>query len=210
MNNKRSIVAAILLIALLVSSCLARNDDSPPQTPDDNSLDQPGNTTPQNDPPNQDDDKNSDDSQQQDKEFGVYPGDRAYDFELEDLEGNTIKLSDYKGKVVVLTFWQSTCYYCRMTLPLLDKLYTTYKDGDTVVLAINVAEDKDKVSRLVDDEGFTMPVLLDREAETAKKYLISGLPTSYIINRDGLISAYHISLMEYEQMEAYVEAAFKE
>jgi peroxiredoxin len=210
MNNRRAVILAILITALLATSCFTTKNNDQSHGPDDKSLNQPGAEAQHNGAVDQDDIENGDGAREENKDFGVYPGDKAFDFELEDLEGNTVKLSDYLGKVVMITFWQTTCHYCRMELPLLDELYSAYKDGDLAIFAVNVAEDSEKVSRMVEDDGLMLPVLLDKGAVIAKRYLISALPTSYIINRNGLISAFHIGLMEYDEMEAYVEAAFKE
>lgn len=209
MKKRHVIIVLMLILTLITVSCAAKDKAPSESEPQDSSIDQPGAQGAQGE---QDENDNNKDQIKQDEnaDYGVYHGDKAYDFRLEDLEGNVVNLSDYKGKTVIVTFWQTTCSWCRKELPLFNKLYETYKDGDLVVLAVNIAEDKTKVAQVAEDEGFTFPVLLDGQAEVAKKYLISGLPTSFIINGRGIISAVHIGYMEYSQMEAYVEAAFKE
>ncbi|MBA1334789.1 MAG: hypothetical protein HPY66_0409 [Firmicutes bacterium] len=209
MKKRHVIIALMLMVTLITVSCASKDRTPSGPEPQDSSIDQPGTTGMQGEQKKNDDNKNQV-KQGENADYGVYHGDKAYDFKLEDLEGNVVSLSDYKGKTVIVTFWQTTCSWCRKELPLFNKLYETYKDGDLVVLAVNIAEDKAKVAQVAKDEGFTFPVLLDGQAEVAKKYLISALPTSFIINGKGIISAVHIGYMEYSQMEAYVEAAFKE
>ena len=202
--------AAVLLLAVLVWAPTLQKDVSPGEIPGDDSIDQPGVS---GDLDGNKDNTEGDVSGGGNKESngdGVYPGDMACDFELADLEGNMVKLSDYRGRVVLINFWQTTCSWCREELPLLDELYKAYKDGDVVALAVNIAEDKEKVRQMVEDNGFTFPVLLDTEAEAAKKYLVSSIPTNYIITPGGEISNMHIGLVTYQQMEQYVEAAFRE
>lgn len=210
---KKWILAAVaVLLIVLTAWLLMQKDNAPPNTvPPDKSLNQPGaapgSSAEENGAPEL---TEIPEEESEEGKHGVYPGDRAFTFELADLEGNTIRLSDYMERVVLLCFWQTTCSWCLEELPLMDRLYKTYKDGDVTVLAINVGEDREEVSRFVSEKGFSFPVLLDADAEVSKKYLVSYLPTNYIINRQGEISAVHIGLMEYDQMVGYIEAAFKE
>jgi peroxiredoxin len=204
------VIAAAVLLILLVWVLIPENLAPPGNTPEDNSLNQPGVDGNNNNGDNATEENTQQDPDRGKNDYGVYPGDTAYNFQLIDLEGNYVNLSDYRGKVVVLNFWQTACSWCEEELPLLDELYKTYKDGDVMVLAINIGETKEKIAQVVVDKGFTFPVLLDREAEIAKKYLISSTPTNYIITRQGIISDMHIGYLEYNQMEQYVEAAFRE
>lgn len=210
MIRKTYILVVILIVVLVVASCAAKDKTPGQPVPQDNSINQPEAVGKQEEQAGKGGDNTLGSLEDKNADYGVYPGDKAYGFELKDLEGNVVNLSDYKGKVVIVTFWRTDCSWCRKELPLFDKLYKAYKDGDLVVLAVNVGEAKKKVSQVVKDEGFTFPVLLDEQAEVAKKYLISGLPTSFIINRNEIISATHIGYMDYSQMEHYVETAFKE
>lgn len=210
--RKWTLTAAVVLLAVLIAAWAALQKDSalPDLSSPDNSLNQPGAA-----PERMGEEKpgGSDMQQSPDREgsgYGVYPGDMAYVFELADIEGNTVKLSDHRDRVVLLCFWQTNSSWCLEQLPLLDRLYEAYKDGDAVVLAVNVGEEGEEVSEFIKDKGFTFPVLLDLDAEVSKKYLVSYLPTNYVINRRGEVSAVHIGLMDYDQMVGYMEAAFSE
>lgn len=201
MKMKRIAIAilSVIIIVSLMSACVGQPKENEPESPQDQAIEQPG--------VEKAGEKGEGDKQG--GEFGVYPGDRAFDFQLKDLEGNTVKLSDYRGRVVVINFWQTTCGWCRKELPVLNQLYKTYKDGDLVVLAVNVGESREEVSEVVQKEGFLFPVVLDGNMEVAKRYLISGLPTSFIITRSGVISATHIGYMDYKQVEEYINKAFR-
>lgn len=111
------------------------------------------------------------------------------DFSLKDLNGKTIKLSDYKGKVVFLNFWATWCPYCVQEMPELNEASRELaKGGNAVILAVDVNEPSDKVKKFVADKKITLPVLLDADGAVAQYFNISGLPTTVIINKDGTLS----------------------
>ena len=127
----------------------------------------------------------------------------AYDFELTDLEGNTVKLSDYKGKVVFVNFWATWCPPCREEMPEFNEADKVFKDnGDAVLLAVNLTsggvrgETEEVVRKFVEDNGYTMKVLLDKDDKAAQKYNISSIPTTYVIDRDGNIYTYYVGQID--------------
>jgi len=110
-------------------------------------------------------------------------------FSLADVEGSAAALSDHQGKVVMLNFWASWCPPCRREMPSMQRLYAKYADQGFVVIAVNQWEDEDLVfefvSRLEPEPGF--PVLLDRDSKVAEDYGVKGLPTTFLIDREGNI-----------------------
>jgi peroxiredoxin len=119
-------------------------------------------------------------------------GDVAPDFELLDLGGNTVKLSDYKGKVVFLAFWASWCPRCMEELVFLQGLYTVLSD-EMVVLAINQETKnnspahRELLKKELDELNLDFPVLLDTKLDVWTSYEIGVLPTSVILDRDGRV-----------------------
>ena len=111
----------------------------------------------------------------------------ASDFTLIDMEGKRHRLSDYRGKVVIVNFWATWCPPCRFELPSMEKAYHILKQQDVVMLAITVGEDSDTIFNFTADYPVTFPLLLDKSAEVINKYPVIGLPTSYIINPQGKI-----------------------
>ena len=105
--------------------------------------------------------------------------------------GATIKLSDYKGRIVLMNFWASWCGPCREEMPLLEDLYNKYKDQGLVVLGINVDSEVAQAMKFLDKEPVTFPILLDSESAVSEKYQVDAMPTTYIIDRDGTIKAHH-------------------
>lgn len=118
---------------------------------------------------------------------GFQSGDPAPDFRFEDAIGQTFSLSDFRGKSVMINFWRTTCGYCTMQLPFIQQVYDDWQDDEVVILIINIGESADKVSDFLDDRGISLPVLLDREAEAAAQYRVSGIPITLFIDREGLI-----------------------
>jgi len=108
------------------------------------------------------------------------------DFSLKNLDGNEINLSDYKGKIVVLNFWATWCGFCVDEMPDFNKLNNEFnKEGNKVILAVNVEEGKNKVKKFLQKNEFDLNVVLDIDGEVAREYDINGYPTTIFINKNG-------------------------
>lgn len=128
----------------------------------------------------------------------------APDFTLTDLDGNNVSLTDFKGKNIYLNFWASWCGPCKLEMPDIEKIHQEYKDKDLVVLAVNLGENKNKVTSFINANKFSFTVLVDPQGKTARSYQVSSIPVSVFINKEGLIVSKRAGLMTYSQMEAYV------
>ena len=119
----------------------------------------------------------------------------APDFTLETLEGNEVSLSDYRGKIVFVSFWQTWCPPCVEEMPLFEQLME--KNADVVVLAVNALPGEGKpipaaekeVRSFVAENGFTFPVLLDRDGSVFnhQTYRSKYIPANYVIDREGIL-----------------------
>ena len=112
---------------------------------------------------------------------------KALDFALEDLNGNTVKLSSYTGQGVLLVFSTTWCPYCRKEIPQLKELYTKYKEKGFEILNIDIQESKEKVSAYANEHKLPYKVLLDMDGRVASMYGVRGVPTKVLINKDGTI-----------------------
>ena len=112
----------------------------------------------------------------------------APDFSLKDLNGKSLKLSDYRGKIVILNFWAVWCKYCKIEMPDLNELNKVItKDNDVVLLAIDVKESITIVKSYLDSNNISLNVLMDNEGAVAQNYGITGYPTTFVVNRDGSV-----------------------
>jgi peroxiredoxin len=136
---------------------------------------------------------------------GLEVGNVAPDFQLQTLAGETVKLSDYKGQRVMLNFWATWCPPCRAEMPDMEKFYQ--KKG-VAILAVNLTETEatmQDIHDFVDEFGVTFPILLDKKIEVATTYQIGPIPTSYMIDSDGIIRYKTLGALNYEMMVAEFE-----
>lgn len=115
----------------------------------------------------------------------------APDFTLKSASGNNLRLSEYRGEVVLINFWASWCGPCRQEMPLLDELHNRYKPLGFTVLAINVEEDPGKALRLLEDMQPGFPVLFDNTSEVSKQYDVVAMPSTVLVDRNGNMRYLH-------------------
>ncbi len=112
----------------------------------------------------------------------------APSFELPSLAGGKVNLLDYRGKVVFINFWATWCGTCKVEMPSMEKLYQRFKDHGFEMLTISVDKDQSLIDPFMKKYNLTFPVLLDPDNEIAKqKYKTTGVPETFIVNREGLI-----------------------
>lgn len=140
-----------------------------------------------------------------DIKVGVRVGDLAPDFEFSEtmnFEGlNATKLSDFKGKVVFLNFWVTWCPNCQREAPHIETLHQGYKDQDFVVIAVDIGEGSDTVRNYLAKNGYTFPVVLDKGKQITKDYHIFGTPTTFVLDKDGIIRGLEIGYRNWSNPE---------
>ena len=124
----------------------------------------------------------------------------APDFLLPDLNGQVVRLSQLKGKVVLLNVWTTWCPPCRKEMPTMETLYRRLKSGDFLMLAVSQDVDgRNTVIPYLREGGFTFPVLLDVQGEVGRKYGVTGYPETFIIDRQGNVVYHHIGYNDWSQ-----------
>jgi peroxiredoxin len=134
-------------------------------------------------------------------------GHPAPDFALPTLAGETVRLSDFKGKPVLINFWATWCGPCRSEFPDFQKAAVDNAD-ELVIIGINntTTDQKEQIPAFLEEFGVTFPIVLDETGETAKAYNILGLPTSIFIDRDGNVNEIFTGPIN----KAYIEAKLSE
>ncbi|WP_078549094.1 redoxin domain-containing protein [Litchfieldia alkalitelluris] len=135
-------------------------------------------------------------------EIGVEQGNQAPDFQLDDLDGKSQKLSDLRGKKIILNFWATWCPPCKAEMPHMQSFYDEM--GESVeILAVNLFHSERKegaVKEFAEDYNITFPILLDQTGEVGDEYKAYTIPTSYIIDSNGIIAKKIIGPMDKEMM----------
>ncbi len=135
----------------------------------------------------------------------LQPGQAAYDFAAQDLAGNTVHLSDFRGQPVMVNFWATWCPPCRLELPDFQQAYQDYQEEGLVILALNQDEPASLVeSFFYEENGFTFTPLLDEGSTISRGYGVNSFPTTVFVGPDGLVTAVHLGLLVPEQLEAYL------
>lgn len=122
----------------------------------------------------------------------------APDFTLKDTNGKLYKLTDYRGKVVIVNFWTTWCPPCRFELPSMERAYQQFKAEDVEILAINVGEDADTIFTFTVDYPVTFPLLMDLDSRVINDYPVIGLPTTYVIDTRGRLVYRAIGTREWD------------
>lgn len=135
--------------------------------------------------------------------FFVFCGPKKQSPGLKDLDGNVHRLSDFKGKVVVVDFWATWCAPCRVAIPEIIDLYEKYHDKGLVVIGISVDRDINALRNFVKDQEMPYLILL-ADQTIVKKYSIRAIPTLYIIDKNGSVVDHNVGyspqrMAEFEQ-----------
>lgn len=118
-------------------------------------------------------------------------GQTAPDFVLRSSTGENLRLSEYRGDVVMINFWATWCGPCRQEMPLLDELYGRYQRVGFSLLGINIDDDSRRAMAMVKELGVRFPVLFDEEKKVSKLYEVEAMPMTILLDREGTVRHIH-------------------
>ena len=127
-------------------------------------------------------------------------------FTLPDLKGNKVTMpGDFSGKVVVVRFWIDSCKSCEKEMPVIDQLYSKYKDKGLVVLAINTGQSKTAAETFANRLHLSYPVLLDTNSATTERYGVKAVPFTFVVDKKGTIVKRILGETEKESFEKMIQ-----
>lgn len=114
----------------------------------------------------------------------------APDFTLNSLAGETYTLSKFQGQAILVNLWATWCPPCRAEMPAIEKMYQEYKDQGFIVLSVDMTyqDDPSAVSPFAKEYGLNFPILLEETGDMASAYQLRSLPSSFFVDREGVIS----------------------
>lgn len=130
----------------------------------------------------------------------------APDFTAPDLDGRPVRLSELRGKPVLINFWATWCPPCREEMPQIEAFYRRYRD-QIEVLGVDVGETAEQVRAFLKDTPYSWRFLLDTELKVADLYRVYGIPASYFIDKDGIIRGLYMGAMNADQLRAFARQA---
>ncbi len=182
-NTVKWIVIALLLVGIIVGAGALYNKYSEKFYIDNqNQQEQTSDTEPSTDAPKN---ENS-----------------APDFTVTDVNGNKVKLSDFKGKPVVLNFWTTWCTYCKIEMPDFDDMYKEYPDIQFIMLNTTDGDTVETAKAFIEDNGYSFDVFFDTENyDASRAFNITSYPQTVFIDKNGNISSHRIGMLTLEILQ---------
>ncbi len=126
------------------------------------------------------------------------------------VDGETIALAEYDGQVIVVNFWATWCGPCEAEMPDLQAAYDTYRDDGLIIVAVNAGEPASAVQTYVTERGLTFPVWLDMDGRLVDQFAVQYFPTTYWIDRDGVVRYRHLGIMTESTIQSYIDDMLSE
>jgi thiol-disulfide isomerase/thioredoxin len=189
MEKKKLIIGLLAFVILIAGASVLYSRLSKDFTPDDIVEDESQGQV-------------SEEGEEQEQDLQMAP-----DFTVYDSDGNSVKLSDYFGKPIVLNFWAYWCGPCHREMPEFNALYEEL-GGDVVFLMVHVDPDTTQGRSYVLANGYDFPVAYDEKAQAAGTYGITSFPTTFFIDAEGNVRAYYVGAMNAERLQTGIDIIY--
>lgn len=127
----------------------------------------------------------------------------APNFELQNLNGDLVNLRNFHGRILLVNFWATWCAPCRLEMPAFQSRIDVHPD-DLVVVTVNSQDTLDDIQNFMNELGLTFYALIDPDGDVHKRYMVQGFPTTYLVDRDGILRIQHIGLITDGQLDTYL------
>jgi peroxiredoxin len=141
-----------------------------------------------------------------DSKKGVKAGDTAPDFAASDVHGETVRLSRYRGKIVVLYFWTNSC--CGDNLKLVEPVYAGNRQKGLEILAIDVGDSREAIAAYGRDNGLTFPLVIDEQTKIFRQYRLVGFPSIFLIDSHGIVRQVVLGDIKPADLEKLIQRQF--
>ncbi|MCU7873004.1 MAG: TlpA family protein disulfide reductase [Candidatus Thiodiazotropha sp. (ex Lucinoma borealis)] len=129
----------------------------------------------------------------------LYPNPKpANDFSLPDLAGKIHQITDYRGKAYILNFWATWCAPCIKEMPALERAAEILQEQEILVLTVNSGETRQEIEKFINKTPINLPILLDGNSKVMDKWKVLALPTSYIVDVEGMVVARVVGGQEWD------------
>jgi peroxiredoxin len=118
-------------------------------------------------------------------------GKEAPDFALKSSTGENLRLSEYRGEVVMVNFWATWCGPCRQEMPLLEELFSRYERVGFTLLGVNIDDDPRRAMQMATELGVTFPVVFDDRKEVSRLYDVNAMPVTVLVDKEGRVRHVH-------------------
>jgi len=136
---------------------------------------------------------------------GPPTGQIAPSFVLDDLTGHPLSSADFAGQVVLVNFWATWCPPCKAEMPDIEQLYRAFQDSGFEVIGVDIEEKPEAVRAFRDEHGLTFPLVIDPRGSVNPAYHLRGLPTSWLIDRQGILRAVWVGPLNIEKVRRRIQ-----
>lgn len=218
MKNKNLIISIVIFVVLIGGALIAYNYLSKEYKPDHSGIvshnENNKNKDTQKESTQSEDGQNKENqNHDSSEEIQTQATESAPDFTVKDYDGNSVKLSDWEGKPVVVNFWATWCGPCKTELPAFDELYVEYQD-QVEFMMVNLTDGQRETVKLVkefvQEEGYKFPVYFDTSHSAANAYSVYSIPLTVFIDEEGEIFNAHVGAMDENTLEQYIKELLEE